>query len=135
MDQQDHSKDEQQWRSDRHKKKRKLRPRHLMIVCGLVFVLFLVAYTAILYGGKLIIDEEKLIIKSPTTIETVDGEIVWSFYDEYRIPLSLDDIPEHVIYAFIAIEDRRFYEHSGVDYRTIMRAVYKDIIARSKVEG
>src|SRR5699024_314622 len=41
----------------------------------------------------------------------------------------------HVKDAFIAIEDKRFYNHSGVDFRSSVRAIYRDVIARSKVEG
>lgn len=107
----------------------------LVFITGAAFVLALIAYTTILYGGSLIVDDEKLIISPPTTIETADGEIIWYLYDEFRLPVKLDDIPEHVQDAFIAIEDRRFYSHTGVDIRSIARAVYRDIVARDKVEG
>lgn len=105
------------------------------LIVGTAFVLALIAYTTILYGGKLFVDEDKLLISPPTTIETTDGEIVWYLYDEFRLPVALDSIPEHVQEAFIAIEDRRFYSHTGVDLRSIIRAVYRDIVARDKVEG
>src|SRR5699024_5044528 len=98
-------------------------------------ILALIAYTTILFGGRLIVDDEKLKVSPPTTIETADGEIIWYLYDEFRLPVKLDDIPEHVQDAFIAIEDRRFYSHTGVDLRSIARAVYRDIVARDKVEG
>lgn len=107
----------------------------LVFITGAAFVLALIAYTTILYGGSLIVDDEKLIISPPTTIETTDGEIIWYLYDEFRLPVKLDDIPEHVQDAFVAIEDRRFYSHTGVDLRSIARAVYRDIVARDKVEG
>src|SRR5690625_3587161 len=109
--------------------------KHTIISLGIVFVLALIAYTTILYGGKLIVDEDVLVISPPTTIETEDGEIIWYLYDQYRLPVDLDQIPDHVQDAFIAIEDKRFYSHSGVDFRSIMRAIYRDILARSKVEG
>lgn len=121
------------WRSDRHKPSKKI--KRFIIGFGSLFILALIAYTTILYGGKLIVDEEKMTLSGPTTIETVDGEELWSLYDEYRIPVKLDEIPDHVIHAFISIEDRRFFEHSGVDFISIMRAIYRDIVARSKVEG
>src|SRR5699024_137183 len=65
----------------------------------------------------------------------VDGEIVGELFDERRYLVSIDEIPEHVLESFVAIEDRRFYSHSGVDFRSVFRAVYRDIVARSKVEG
>ncbi|HLR70408.1 MAG TPA: PBP1A family penicillin-binding protein [Pseudogracilibacillus sp.] len=109
--------------------------KHTILSLGIVIVLALIAYTTILYGGKIFVDEEKLVISPPTTIETEEGEIIWYLYDQYRLPVDLDQIPDHVKDAFIAIEDKRFYNHSGVDFRSIVRAIYRDIIARSKVEG
>src|SRR5699024_291325 len=107
----------------------------LTLIAGSGFILALIAYTTILFGGRLIVDDEKLKVSPPTTIETADGEIIWYLYDEFRLPVKLDDIPEHVQDAFIAIEDRRFYSHTGVDLRSIARAVYRDVVARDKVEG
>ena len=109
--------------------------KFFVLSIGVVFVLALIAYTTILYGGKLFVDQDKLMITPPTTVETEDGEILWYLYDEYRLPVSLEQMPDHVQEAFIAVEDKRFYSHSGVDVRSIFRALYKDIIARSKVEG
>ncbi|SFD37146.1 penicillin-binding protein 2A [Lentibacillus persicus] len=107
------------------------------LLLSLVFVLALAAmgYATVLFGGALIVDKEDMILDATTTIETNDGTVIGKLYEENRVPLSLDDIPEHVRKAFIAIEDRRFYQHSGVDFKSVVRAVYRDIIAMAKVEG
>lgn len=107
------------------------------IIIGIVSMLVLafLGYMIILYGGKLVVKEEDFYLPSTTTIETVDGEIVGELFDERRYLVSIDEIPEHVLESFVAIEDRRFYSHSGVDFRSVFRAVYRDIVARSKVEG
>lgn len=65
---------------------------------------------------------------------TEDGEYAGRLYQENRQLVKLEDIPEHVQEAFIAIEDQRFYSHAGVDFRSVMRAVYRDLIALGKVE-
>lgn len=109
--------------------------RHVIVSIGTVFVLALIAYTTLLYGGKLFVDEDKLLITPPTTIETEEGEILWYLYDEYRLPVDLEEMPDHVKDAFVAVEDKRFYSHGGVDMRSVFRALYKDIVARDKVEG
>lgn len=44
-----------------------------------------------------------------------------------RIEASIDDMPKHLINAFIAIEDARFYSHNGIDPQGIVRAAYKTI--------
>ncbi len=49
--------------------------------------------------------------------------------------LSLSDIPQSLQDAFIAVEDRRFYEHSGVDFQSILRAIWQNISAGEVVSG
>ncbi|MFD1017775.1 transglycosylase domain-containing protein [Thalassobacillus hwangdonensis] len=97
--------------------------------------LVIIGYLFILFGGRLVVDEKALVLDAATTIETEDGTIIERMYKENRTLITSEEIPEHVKDAFIAIEDSRFYEHSGLDPQAIARAVYKDIIAMAKVEG
>ncbi len=64
-----------------------------------------------------------------STVYASDGETVLAeFQIENRIPLdSLDDISEWVITATLDTEDTRFYEHNGVDYWGLVRAVINNI--------
>src|SRR5690625_1596965 len=78
--------------------------KKIIVSVGIVFVLSLIAYTTILYGGRLLVNEEQLTITPPTTIETEEGEIIWYLYDQFRLPVKLEQIPEHVQDAFIAVE-------------------------------
>src|SRR5690625_835032 len=109
--------------------------KKFLVGIGILFVLSLIGYTSILYGGMLLVNDEQLTISPPTTIETEDGEIIWYLYDEFRLPVNIEKIPEHVQQAFVSVEDKRFYEHSGVDFRSILRAIYQDLLTRSKAEG
>ena len=52
-----------------------------------------------------------------------EGGLLGLFYRERRQLISLSDLPAHVPLAFIAIEDRRFFEHEGVDVRRVVGAV------------
>jgi penicillin-binding protein 1A len=54
---------------------------------------------------------------------------------ENRFYVTSRDIPPVVRHAVIAIEDKRFYEHEGVDLRGIGRALYQDVVARKAVQG
>ena len=47
--------------------------------------------------------------------------------DSNRLPVSIEQIPEDLQHAVVAIEDERFYEHNGIDLRGIMRAAVKGI--------
>ncbi len=51
-----------------------------------------------------------------------DSTLVWEFGDERRTLVSITTLPAYVAHAFIAIEDRRFYSHNGLDWRGIARA-------------
>ena len=52
-----------------------------------------------------------------------------------RVPVSMEDIPEDLAHAFVAIEDERFYEHNGIDLRGILRAAYVGLTTGEFSEG
>ncbi|MBN6204849.1 PBP1A family penicillin-binding protein [Ralstonia pickettii] len=100
-----------------------------------VIVLGLIGYAFLIYFGSLVVDEDKLLLDLTTTIETNDGEVIAEIYNENRSYAAIEYIPSHVKDAYVAIEDRRFYDHEGINVKSVMRAVYRNIIAMSKVEG
>ena len=55
-------------------------------------------------------------------ILAADGSLIATFYDENRIAVALSDVAPVMRQAVIAIEDSRFYDHSGIDLRGTMRA-------------
>ncbi len=57
-----------------------------------------------------------------TTVADAEGKPIAYLYDQYRIPVTADQISPTMKAALIAIEDRRFYEHNGVDWRGTLRA-------------
>lgn len=54
-----------------------------------------------------------------------DGQIIAELGIERRTPVSIEALPAHVPNAFIAVEDRRFYRHEGIDFRGIARAAFR----------
>ncbi|MBW1901799.1 MAG: PBP1A family penicillin-binding protein [Deltaproteobacteria bacterium] len=68
-----------------------------------------------------------------TEVFSNDGEVIGRFWFEKRIVVSLDQVPQHLINAFLAAEDSRFFEHRGVDIASIFRALYKNL-ASGKIE-
>ena len=70
-----------------------------------------------------------------SVVYSADGKILAEFYLERRTYVPHYKIPLKVKQAFVAIEDQRFYSHHGVDFLGILRAVYKDIVAKGVVEG
>lgn len=73
--------------------------------------------------------------KSATRLYADDGALFAELYVEKRTPIPLKDMPDHLRKAFVAIEDVRFYKHSGFDLRGIGRAVYKNIMRQGMTEG
>ncbi|WP_172971152.1 transglycosylase domain-containing protein [Bacillus sp. THAF10] len=94
-----------------------------------------IGYLFIIFLGDYVIDEKKLVMDSTTTMMDEQGEEIATLFFENRDIVEINQIPKHVQQAFVAVEDSRFYEHRGIDLRAIGRAVYKDILARSKAEG
>ncbi|AXS80098.1 penicillin-binding protein 1A [Dechloromonas sp. HYN0024] len=65
--------------------------------------------------------------KIPLRIYTADGALLGEFGDEHRDFTPIKEIPTVLKDALLAIEDARFYEHSGVDYRGVLRALVADL--------
>jgi penicillin-binding protein 1A len=75
------------------------------------------------------------ILKEPTLILSADGEVLYRMATERREPVSWREIPKAVIDATVAAEDRRFWEHEGVDFRAILRALWVNLRSRSVRQG
>src|SRR6056297_2406120 len=70
-----------------------------------------------------------------TIIYSADGELLTKLYRENRIYVSLDKIPAHLKEAIVAIEDKNFYVHHGVDFFGILRAVIANFRAGYRSQG
>lgn len=60
----------------------------------------------------------------PLRVFSEDGKLLGIFGEKRRIPLTVDEMPTCLKQAFLAGEDARFYEHPGLDYQGISRAVW-----------
>jgi penicillin-binding protein 1A len=70
-----------------------------------------------------------------TRIFSEDGEAIGEFFYEKREVVSLDRIPNHLIQAFVAGEDARFFQHKGLDYLAIFRAFVRNMFSGEIVQG
>lgn len=70
-----------------------------------------------------------------TEVYSSDGRIIGEFGTERRKLIPYEEIPPHVKNAFIAVEDKRFFEHKGVDLRRIIGALLKNIEEGEIVQG
>jgi len=70
---------------------------------------------------------EKMTRRPNVTLLAADGTRLASFGDRFGATRSLRELPPHLPRAVIAVEDRRFYDHGGIDFRGLLRAVYVNI--------
>jgi penicillin-binding protein 1A len=74
-------------------------------------------------------------LQIPLRIYSSEGKLMAEFGEKRRIPVEYQDIPPQMIQAFLAAEDDRFYDHPGVDYQGILRAVYALLTTGEKTQG
>lgn len=104
----------------------------ILVVVGLFFGsagVAVGAWTQACAGGCPTAEQiENFAPQQATEVLDADGGLLGLFYRERRQLISISDLPEYVPLAFVAIEDRRFFEHDGVDVRRILGAVRDNIV-------
>lgn len=70
--------------------------------------------------------------KIPLRVFTADGALIGEFGEERRTFVRINEVPDYLKKAILAIEDDRFYEHSGVDFVGILRAGISNIFSGSR---
>jgi penicillin-binding protein 1A len=79
--------------------------------------------------------EEGLVPDAVSQFYDNENKIIYTTASaEHRLPVKMDKIPKHVRAAFVSIEDNRFYEHSGIDYRGTFRAFVSNMMGQ-EVQG
>jgi len=114
-------------------------PAKKSFVLGVLFTLFFVFIPFQAYSWLLALPHPKVLSlgTSPVTTKIYDrnGFLLYEIYlDENRTPVSLDQIPDHLQKATLAIEDSEFYSHPGFSIRGILRSL-KKLVFENKVEG
>lgn len=71
----------------------------------------------------------------PSKVFDRNNKLIGEFYTERRSLLNYEDFPAHLTDALIASEDRKFYEHSGIDYLGIFRAIGRNLLRFRFAQG
>ncbi|NEW09480.1 PBP1A family penicillin-binding protein [Paenibacillus sp. SYP-B3998] len=74
-------------------------------------------------------------LPEPTLVLDKNGKAASQLSASKIDPVQLSQMPKSLIDAVVAVEDRRFYEHSGIDLKSILRAVMRDILRGGYSEG
>ena len=105
----------------------------ILIIFGMLMV-----FTFVLYLSKNLPSLEQLENYDPdlvTRIYSSDGKVLNELFVQKRVFIELDRIPEHMQYAVVASEDRRFFDHWGLSMRSIARAIMVNTLSLSYRQG
>jgi penicillin-binding protein 1A len=99
------------------------------LTAGLLLVLVL---TAVVTGGYFYVEPtlpaaaelQDVRLQVQLSVVSSDGKLMQRYGEDKRTPLEYDEFPERLIQAFLAAEDSRFFEHSGIDYLGILRGAF-----------
>src|ERR687891_1449203 len=103
----------------------------LLLLAGGAFAVFL------FYGTWAQTFDMKNVGEMPerSTVYDVDGKLYSRLAGANRLKVSLSEVSPQFIAAVLAREDTRFYDHQGIDWRGILRALVRDLLSRSVKEG
>ena len=105
----------------------------ILSICLSLFILGFYVYSA-----QTIPSIDALKNFAPPTITRFyadDGELIGEFFAERREVVSLSHIPRHLVLAFVAGEDSRFFQHKGLDLLAILRALARNVFSGEIVQG
>ena len=111
----------------------------MLVVAGTVTVLSVLFFCLLYFGvisdmSGLKVNESnlKLINKTAAVFDNDGNEIAQNNYNPY---ITLDQLPRHVLDAFISIEDKQFYAHHGVNFKRLIKAGADNLFSLSYKEG
>ncbi len=105
----------------------------ILIIFGMLTV-----FTFVLFLSKNLPSIEQLENYDPdlvTRIYSSDGKVLNELFVQKRVFIEIDRIPEHMQYAVVSSEDRRFFDHWGLSMRSIARAIMVNTLSLSYRQG
>lgn len=127
------------------------KPRGMIKLSSVIKILLLIVVAAIIILGSLVTSIVLGIFKKAPVIEpseyrsqlsetsriySSDGKLIESLIsDQFSEFVPYEDIPKDLVNAIVAIEDERFFDHNGVDYKRVVGAIVHDIKTRSFEQG
>lgn len=109
--------------------------RRIKITASVLLMIFMIVFMAVSVLAYQKIEEAKLLVpkldtvmeelnNQPSVIKSADGKTLYSMQAEYRKSVTRQEIPQVMVDAILAAEDKRFYTHEGVDFISIGRILF-----------
>ena len=113
--------------------------RYGMAVLSLGILLFVILVLLVFNGfyGPIPSEDDLKNISQDLTTSIYDskGELIAKLYEQDRSSVTIDKINTHAIQILIAVEDKRYYDHNGIDYRSLGRVLIKSILLQNESSG
>jgi penicillin-binding protein 1A len=105
-----------------------------LLVAGILFLFLLVLSGAL---GTIPNRKELKLVKNPVASEvySADSVLLGRYFIQERSDIRYEQVPSHVVNALLATEDIRFYDHHGIDYRSVGRVLVKSILLQNDASG
>lgn len=99
----------------------------LVAMVGITVLLFFMIWFGVIGYSPDIENLQNPISKSASQVFSADGKIIGTYNVDKanRIPVSYQNLSPHLVHALVATEDERFYDHSGIDFIALGRAIVK----------
>ncbi|APD07038.1 penicillin-binding protein 1A [Flavobacteriaceae bacterium UJ101] len=115
------------------KTKKKRSYKKLLFTLWMLFFIGIIAVFAFFYllaNGFIVDLPDTKELENPrlslaSEIISADDKVLGKFYKENRTPIDYSELPQNIVDALVSTEDERYYEHSGIDYEAVARAVGK----------
>ncbi|QLG44218.1 transglycosylase domain-containing protein [Costertonia aggregata] len=121
---------------------KKVRPKFLrysIILLSVILLFGSLFFLSVYIGawGKLPDKKElsNLEYQRASEVYSADSVLIGKYYLFDRQPVSYENFPKHLLDALVAIEDERFFEHSGIDYKSLLRVGVKSILMQDQSAG
>ena len=108
----------------------------VILTTGLLFVCIFAFYVKTTLVDDLDISLDDFSLSESSTVYDINGDVMATLSSgENRIWVDYEDIPEDLEHALVAIEDKRFYEHKGVDWYRTVGAIFSSFLGSSSFGG
>ena len=104
----------------------------LFVIGSLLFIIFI---NDIMGVSKVEFNKEKLIMANQEIAVFNDNNEQLKSSSTTKNLIKIDEVPDHIINAFVSIEDKKFFEHNGLNYKRIVKAMFNNLKSLSFKEG
>lgn len=115
--------------------KKKTAAIYILVILGSTFLGAFAGIVSAYLGSAPSLDQVNIRQNFTTYIYDIHGRLITDLYTENRIPVDINELPDHVKNAVIAIEDDQFYNHHGINFIAFGRAILVNLKEWSFAQG